>query len=114
MNVEKLAVEVNTSLEQVYNTEVDWSIISGPRYTPEQVQANRAREKARIEGLKRTWQHMVLIAPDRTGIRVLDLHQPNEYGSCDGDHGYEEGSPWPCETVKAVADVYRFDLEDKS
>lgn len=109
----KRSVSWRVSHEEIANTPCfnPFSPFSGPRYTPEQVRANRAREKARIESLKRTWTHPCSVVQESTGLAVLAIHGPNEYGSCDGDHGYEEGSRWPCETVKAVADVYGFDLE---
>lgn len=108
MNIDKLAVKVNMSLEQLYATPDIWHGFA--KSTPEEVAAYRVREQNRIDGLQQTWTRLCKVVEESTGLAVLALHTPNEYGSCDGDHGYEEGSPWPCRTVEAVADVYGFDL----
>lgn len=111
MDVKKLAVKLNMSMEDMYPLDNALALFAGPRLTPGEIQLFNQAKKDRIAQLRKTWEKLWRnIVDERTGQAVLALHEPNEYGSCDGDHGSEEGSEWPCRTVEVVADVYGFDL----
>lgn len=108
----KIAAQLNMSMEDMYHPENTFALLAGPRYTPGEIKLFNQAKKDRIARLHETWTEMSVAYDDDLGIgAVLALHEPNEYGSCDGDHGREEGSEWPCRTVEVIADVYGFDLE---